>query len=172
MIKKIFSFALLFLFSPLSSFAVGNNGAIEIAVSPIRFDIAMNPGESSAQSVKFYNKDTTTSTFTLTTADCVAGVDYGTPKCTPSASTLDPIHASGWITFDGPTTITVPPNSDKTVRFTIHAPSNAVPGGHYGAIFFNNPLGGPVANSVTTAYRIGPLFLIKINGDIVYNTSL
>ena len=49
-------------------------------------------------------------------------------------------------------------------------PPNAIPGGHYGAIFFNNPTGNPSANTVTMLKRIGTLLLITVPGTITYDT--
>ena len=123
------------------------------------------------KTITFYNNADVPYVLYLTAEDCQADTLVGTPKCQASPNvTGDPIYASTWINFGSSSNFTVPPKSERQVTFTITAPPNAIPGGHYGAIFFNNPTGNPNANTVTMLKRIGTLLLITVPGTITYNT--
>lgn len=74
--------------------------------------------------------------------------------------------------MEGSDRFTVPARSEKVVTYTVTVPPNATPGGHYGAIFFNNPGQGSNGNAVNMVRRIGMLYLIKVPGDIVVKTDL
>ena len=52
------------------------------------------------------------------------------------------------------------------MNYSIHTPVNAIPGGHYGAVFFNNPDSSSSA-SISMNRRIGSLLLVTVPGDIV-----
>jgi hypothetical protein len=58
------------------------------------------------------------------------------------------------------------------MNLIITAPADAIPGGHYGAIFFNNPDTGTIeGNTVKMVKRTGILLLANVPGQIVYNTE-
>ena len=120
------------------------------------------------------NNSDTAYTVYISTEDCVPGTNYGTPRCTPySASGVDIEKASTWIIPSVTGNFTVPARGSRTIPYTVTAPSGAVPGGHYGAIFFNNPdQSGANGNSVSMVRRIGMLFMITISGNIVVDTQL
>jgi hypothetical protein len=65
----------------------------------------------------------------------------------------------------------VPPKSEALVTVNINTPSNAVPGGRYGAVFFNRPTVSADNNTVKMVQRIGTLFLVTVPGTISYNTA-
>lgn len=134
--------------------------------------MSMDKGTSLTKTIKFLNNADVPYDIYLTTEDCEAAVDYGTPKCSVFSGAVDPLHLSTWVHFTGPTRFTVPPKSDKEVTFTITAPQNATAGGHYAAVFFNNPDTTSAANTVKMIRRIGTLLLVTVNGAITYDTSI
>lgn len=90
--------------------------------------------------VTFYNNADIPYTLYISTEDCEPGTNYGTPLCyAHSGSGVDSTKSSTWITTSEPGTFTVAPQTSKVIRYNVTVPSNASPGGHYGAIFFNNP---------------------------------
>ncbi len=59
------------------------------------------------------------------------------------------------------------------ITYTVTAPTGAAPGGHYGAIFFNNPDANPsAANTVGMIRRIGMLYMIQIPGNIIVDPDI
>jgi hypothetical protein len=85
---------------------------------------------------------------------------------------MNPESISSWISYDTADRFIVPPKSEKKLNLIITAPSDAIPGGHYGAIFFNNPDTGEVdGNTVKMVKRTGILLLATVPGQIIYNTE-
>ena len=55
----------------------------------------------------------------------------------------------------------------------MNPPADALPGGHYGAIFFNNPESASTdANSVKMVRRAGVLLLVNVPGKLIYDTEI
>lgn len=52
------------------------------------------------------------------------------------------------------------------MNYIINTPANAVPGGHYGAVFFNSPDNSD-GGTISMNRRIGSLLLVTVPGDIV-----
>jgi hypothetical protein len=171
-IMKRLLFSLFLLSLPITSFAASVSDRIEMGVSPIRYEFTVDPGVPLMKTIIFYNNADIPYTLYLTAEDCRADSLVGTPKCQISPNvTWDPLYASTWINFGSNTGFTVPPKSERQITFTVTPPTNAIPGGHYGAIFFNNPTGGAGGNTVTMLKRIGTLLLITVPGEITYNTT-
>lgn len=163
---------ILSLFFPVSIFAVWEGSRIDLWVSPIRHEFRTDAWSTVTKSIKFFNNADIPYNISLSSEDCEAAVDYGTPKCMPFSGSADPLHISTWIRFQWSTNFIVPPKSSKDIEFTVQTPTNASPGGHYAAIFFNNPDSPSSPNTVKVNRRIGTLLLVTVNGDIVYNASL
>jgi len=146
---------------------------IDMSVSPIRDEFTIERGESASRTVQFSNNSDVPYPIYVTAEDCVPGGNYGTPICRKaSGSGINSELSSTWITFDD-TDFVVPPRTSKIITYTITPPMNAAPGGHYGAIFFNNPESTtPNANTVWMIRRIGTLYMMQIPGEIVVDTSV
>lgn len=170
--KKIF-FLVVVLFFVSSEFVYADS-RIDMWISPIRDEFSVQAGWSMQRTIKFYNNSTSPTLVYITTEDCVQGENYSAPKCRSFAGTwwLDPDNASTWIKIDGADRFTVPAKSEKIVKYTVSPPKWATPGGHYGAIFFNNPGQSSAGNSVDMVRRIGMLYLINVPWNIIVDTEL
>jgi len=158
-----------------TGFAVSDR--IDLWVSPIRDEFTMNRGQNITRYIKVYNNTNETQTLYMSAEDCLAGSDYGSPECIPFNNPnweKDIEKASTWITPWISGNFTIPPKWEKTVTYTISAPINASPGGHYGAVFFNSPVGWVQSSDSTISMvrRIGMLYLINISWEIVVDTNI
>ena len=150
---------------------------IDLWVSPIRDEFNMDKWQTLIRSVKLYNNSNEPQTIYMSSEDCEAEADYGAPECTLfswSTNEKDIEKASTWIVSWINGNFIIPPKWEKTVSYTISAPINASPGGHYGAIFFNSPTSwgwGDIA-SISMERRIGMLFMINVSGKIVVDTTV
>lgn len=153
---------------------MGEWSRIDMSVSPIRDEFTAIPGTPISRNIQYTNNSNAPYLVYITTEDCVPSGDYGTPICKKQTGTwTNPEFSSTWIHIDGDTTFTVPPKWSRTITYTVNAPTNAAPGGHYGAIFFNNPdTLDPGANSVGMIRRIWTLYMMKIPGEIRVDTEL
>lgn len=81
--------------------------------------------------------------------------------------------ASEWITVNEPDFI-LQPKSRRIILYSIKAPKNAEPGGHYATIFFQ-PLVPEQVLSPQNLYiieRVGTLVLLTVPGDITENIKI
>lgn len=145
---------------------------INMGVSPIRYDFTVSQGESVSKEISFFNNSDVPYNIFVTAEDCITDDGEGTPKCRENKkSGPDPESIASWITFDSSESFVVPPRSEKKMNVIVTAPKNALPWGHYGAIFFNNPeSGGTSGNTVKMVKRTWILLLVNVPGKIVYDT--
>lgn len=143
-----------------------------MGVSPIRYDFTISPGQTVTKEVSFFNNADVPYNIYVTAEDCVTDDGAGTPKCRENQKTWpDPESISSWVSYDSPESFVVPPHTEKKLNVILRAPSDALPGGHYGAIFFNNPDGTDASwNTVKMVKRTGILFLVNVPGKIIYDT--
>ncbi len=167
---RLFIAVLISLIFPVSLFAVSVSDRIEMGVSPIRHEFTVTPWVAVQKMIKFYNNADVPYTLYMTAEDCTADSLVGTPNCRKASNTVgDPLYFSSWVNFIWPMNLIVPPKSEAQVIVNINPPTNAVPGGRYGVIFFNRPTGSVDANAVKMIQRIGTLFLVTVPGDITYD---
>jgi hypothetical protein len=102
----------------------------------------------------------------MSAEDCTATADYRAPLCSPAGTGGSVTSLASWISFDATGLFTIAPKSNRTVGYTINTPANAVPGGHYGAIFFNSPE-STNGGTISMNRRIGSLLLITVPGTII-----
>jgi hypothetical protein len=163
-------------FAIFSGFAFAYSDRIDLWVSPIRDEFNMDRWQTLTRSIKLYNNSNEAQTIYMSSEDCEADANYGAPECTIfswSTNEKDIEKASTWITPWISGNFTIPPKWEKTVSYTISAPINASPGGHYGAIFFNSPSGGWSDDAtISMVRRIGMLFMINLSGKIFVDTSV
>ena len=105
----------------------------------------------------------------MSAEDCTVTADYKAPLCTPiSGSGVTIYSLASWISFETTGLFTIAPKSNRKINYSINTPTGAIPGGHYGAIFFNSPEHNNVTGgSISMNRRIGSLLLVTVPGDIV-----
>ena len=72
---------------------------------------------------------------------------------------------ASWIEVEGGP-ISLLPDEQKIVPYTIHIPQNADPGGHYAAVFFATQPPQMSGSSIGLSGRLGTLVLLTVSGDI------
>lgn len=141
---------------------------VQLVVSPPRYDLEIEPGETTQKTIKVTNDSSTPITVKAVISDFIVQDDAGTPvKVTEEASGR--FLASPWFTLDKEEFV-IPPGTQEQVIVLVTAPEDALPGGHYAGVFFE-----PVAPKGTketvsyTAVQVGSLFGITIAGDLKYD---
>lgn len=157
--KKLFSilaltFSLSFLFAPLVL-------AEGLTITPPKFEYTVNPGDTLNGIVKLTNNGDSPMTLVSDVQDFVAGSETGTPAFVSDADSS--ISLRSWITVNNNQIITINAGEKSEIPFVINIPAGAEPGGHYGAIFFQQPAG---QGQVAVAQKIGALVLIRVSGEI------
>lgn len=99
-----------------------------MSVSPIRDEFIVQPTIPTTRSIQYSNNSDVPYNIYITIEDCVPSGNYGTPICkSASGSIEESIYSSQWITVSE-SSFTVPPQSTKTITYTVNAPANAAPG--------------------------------------------
>ena len=163
--QKIFLLWLVF-FGIIPS-VLGAGDTLELSITPIRNSITVTFDKPATWSVTLYNNTDQVRSFTMSAEDCTTNTNNGTPLCHPVNGGLTPNSLSSWIVFDTSWLFSVPAKWKRTISYQLNAPANAIPGGHYAAIFFNTPTTGGA--SISMNRRIGSLLLATVPGDIIVN---
>ncbi len=132
-----------------------------ITVTPASTDVAIDPGSSTAKTVKVLNEGTNSFRVTLSMSPYhVSGEDYN-PEFTQISGTVDP---SKWVHLST-TNTSVDGNKSFDVPYTINVPQNTAPGGYYAVIFAETSTDG-TQTGVVSHSRVGTILYITVNGDI------
>ncbi len=140
---------------------------LELSITPIRNDITASLSWWTRGSVTLYNNSNTANSFVMSAEDCATSNNNGTPLCNPPRTNIPiPTSLASWISFDTIGSFTIPARWSRVINYTINAPIDAIPGGHYWAIFFNNVSNSSGA-SISMNRRMWSLLLVTIPGDII-----
>lgn len=156
--RIILTFAGFFFALTTNLFAAG------ISISPLKYELNIEPGKEASQLIKVTNSTDGALTLYTSKEDFVAGDDTGTPSFVKKQNaTSDEYSLSSWITVEE-SNFTLAKGETREIRFRVKAPSNAEPGGHYGAVFFSP--GSPEKGQVTVVQRLGVLLLVNVPGEV------
>lgn len=155
---------------PLGAFAQQASTSSGIAISPLTFEISVNPGDEITNAVRLFNPGTGSLTITLQPEDFAASGETGQAIIEKAETTGYSI--ANWLTLDT-TEVTLGPNEVGVANFTIHVPANAEPGGHYGAITAEAHAGAVAGGSGSAiAQKIAALLLVSVAGNVQEKLSL
>jgi len=144
---------------------------LPLTVAPARQQTALNPGEETTLTVKFYNQGETPIAGLLKAADFVVEDKIGSPRIIEDATQASPrFSASQWITLPYDR-MSIGANDKVILQVGLKVPQNARPGGRYVAVFFE-PIGavpqavGANEAGASIAPRLAGLIYIRVNGPI------
>lgn len=136
-----------------------------LRISPVRFDLQVQPGKS--QTIDVYVENITNSPAELkgVVNDFVAADDEsGKPKVLFDEKDSAPSH--GLKNYVAPIgTVKLNPKEQKIVKVTINMPQNAAGGGYYGAVRFL-PTSTAGGKNVSLSASVGSLILVTVPGDV------
>lgn len=157
---KTFSKFFLFLF--LSSIFFSPVLATTI-ISPI-LELEADPGTVQPGVVKVYNETNNSLFLVSSVEEFTAGDEEGQPIYIPEEDRADFLD---WFNVGEETMILVPGQA-AVVPFTVDIPADAVPGGYYATIFWEDvpPQRGDAGN-VGIRGKVGTLIFLRVNGDVV-----
>jgi len=148
--------SMLFLTTPTSSLA--------LTISPPRLEFNVNPGQRVEDIIKIFNETKDPLNIFTSAANFVAKPgETGEPEFLFPKDGEEGLAA--WIDIEkGP--ITILPNEQKIIPFTVRVPPTADPGGHYAAIFFSPSPPPGEGGVVGVIGKLGALVLFRVSGDI------
>ena len=136
-----------------------------ITFSPIKFDLNLDPGQTSNHQVVIENKSDDPLTYYVTLADIESINENG--DAVFSESPLNNQYAlASWIRASK-TQVTIDPKSSEAFSFSIAVPKDAEPGGHFGAVFITTtPPEKAAGTGSKVITRTGPVVLVRVSGDV------
>lgn len=157
------------LVSAATSTSTGGGQALEIA--PPIITLTANPGQTIKTQIKLRDVAGTNLLVTNQVDDFVAAGEDGTPKIlTGSDDNSNPFSLKNWIT--PLQSLTLKPKEIETLAVTIHVPTDASPGGHYGVIRFTGTAPQLNGTGVSLSASLGALVLLTVNGQLHDNLTL
>lgn len=140
-----------------------------VSLSPLTFELNVNPGDTVTNTVTVTNNDSTKQSYVLEAEDFSAVGEQGNVVIDNDAPKQ--MSAKQWLSFD-PKTIEVEPNKSVDVKFTLKVPTDADPGGKYSSILVSSSPGVPGVSGVGLAYKVASLLLIRVSGTVIEKISV
>lgn len=154
---------------------------LPLVVAPARQQTALDPGKGESLIIKFFNESAVPVSGIIKAVDFIVQGSDGKPILLENPSTAETsskYSASNWIKLPYDRA-TIPAGSVLKVQFDLNVPKDALPGGRYVAIYFeqtgfdlgvsNTPL---QQGESSVSPRIVGLLNIKVNGPITENASV
>jgi hypothetical protein len=139
--------------------------AFALTITPIRYEIAGNPGDVLTKTMGLVNETKDTQIFYASFANFEAQGDTGSPSFVEAKDDL-----GTWITTEQ-ASVTLAPGAQKEIPFKITIPKDAEPGGHFATIFWGTSPGSR-PGEVSVGTKTGILILLSVNGDVKESAGL
>ena len=148
--------------------SVGGNA---LKVSPVRQDVAMDPGAKKTLSIFVTNVSSVPATLHAATNDFVASQDEsGTPSVILDENQYAPSHSLKRF-MEPIKNFSLGAGATKEITVTINVPIGAAGGGYFGAVRFQ-PADPNSNQQLSLSGSVGTLILLKVNGDIKEQLSI
>lgn len=143
-----------------------------VTIVPPAAEFRVNPGEKREGILKVTNNGDETLTFSASAKDFIVQDTVGTPLILPEDTLSKKYSASAWIAVV-PNTFTLAPGKTQQLNYYLQVPADGRPGGRYAAIVYQPQKTIDVQGTGTgVEARLGSLFYIRINGDIVESATV
>jgi hypothetical protein len=147
-------------------FLVGGEPALALTISPVKIEVAGDPGQVLRGEIELLNEQVLPKVFFSSFENFEPSGDTGSPKF---------IGATGGLATWLQTEKSVPVATGETVKvpFTITIPTDAEAGGYFAAIFWGeqDPI-TETAGEVAIGGKLGVLLLLRVRGDIVEEAGI
>ena len=155
--------SLVFLFVAFFGLFFVTSKANALTISPVRMEIAGDPGQTLSKEMILTNENKTAETIYSSFANFEAQGESGNP------SFVEPKDDLGtWMSIVS--NVTLKAGESKTIPFTITIPKNAEPGGHFATIFWGTAENKP--GDIAIGAKAGLLVLLSVSGDVKENAGL
>lgn len=162
---KYYSLLAFSFFASMLLLGVTPRTAQALTITPIRYEISGNPGETLKHEMTLVNESDKSQLYYVSFANFEAQGDSGSPTF------AEPKEGLGtWMTT-AQSTVNLSAGQQKVVPFEIMIPKDATPGGYFAAIFWGtNP--SAQAGEVSIGTKTGLLVLLSVNGDVTESAGL
>lgn len=149
----------IFLFVITVFFALSAPNAFALTITPIRFELKANPGQTIKQEITLFNEHETEEILYVSYANFEASGDSGNPTF------VEPKDGLGtWM--NAAEKVTIAPKSSQIVPLVITVPHDATPGGHFAVAFWGTVPPKSTSNQVSIGSKTGVLVLLSVSGAV------
>lgn len=136
--------------------------ASAVTVTPLKFDMNLNPGDIKQGEIKVINETNERQTYYASVQNFVASGEEGQQTFLEETEKLGLVR---WIGLEK-TSVTLDPGKSANFKWVINLPKDAEPGGHYAALFFSTQPDNVQGKGVGVGGRVGILFLVNVAGNV------
>lgn len=137
-------------------------------VSPPIIEATIEPGAQLVGSMMVKNDEDGIQDFAFSIQKFIPSGTDGRQTFLPPT---DKLGLPQWVDVEAPT-LQLLPGTKRELKYVIHPPKDAQPGGYYAALFVSARPPGVKQESVFTGARTGILMLITIPGQVIENASI
>ncbi|MDP2703932.1 MAG: hypothetical protein Q8P01_01790 [bacterium] len=134
---------------------------LALTISPVRMEIAGDPGQTLRGEIELFNEQGETKTFYSSAANFEARGDSGAPYFLPDTTK----GLASWITIQD--NVVLKADERKIIPYTIQIPQGVEAGGYFAAIFWGtSPPGRQGGEQVSVSGKLGMLILLSVKGEL------
>ncbi len=130
-----------------------------LTITPVRQEIQGDPGTTVKQEMSLINELDTSVTYYSSFANFEAQGDTGSPAFVAATDDI-----GTWMKTSE--SVVLGPRETKTVAIAIDIPTDATPGGHFGALFWGTAPDSTTPGQVAISAKTGMLILLSVKGDV------
>ncbi|MFA6100100.1 MAG: hypothetical protein WC750_04490 [Patescibacteria group bacterium] len=158
-----------FLAAPLIGWVLFSSAAHAITVSPVIVDQDLARGMRVTGRLMITNDGKAAQTYYVSVQSFVPVGEDGEQQYLDEA---DLKGLPSWFKFNQ-ASYPLAPGETAEIPYSITAPQDAEPGGHYATVFFStNPETANDRTAINLAAKTGIVFLVKVGGDVKENASI
>lgn len=158
-----------FLAAPIIGWALLSSAAYAITVSPIVVDQELARGMRVSGRLMVTNDGKSAQTYYVSVQSFIPAGEDGEQQYLDEA---DLKGLPSWFRFNQES-YTLTPGETAEIPYSIIAPQDAEPGGHYATVFFStNPEAAGDRTAINLAAKTGIVFLVKVGGDVKESANI
>ena len=139
--------------------------ATGLTIFPVRVSLTLEPGETKEGTITLENNSEEEVTVEMAVEDFIPTAGETGIQFVGRAEGVTTVR--DWITLDAPNKFSFGVGEKRTFRYTVTAPDDAEPGGHFGVVFFKALGQNNEGESLKVGTRVGSLFFVTIPGDFL-----
>lgn len=134
---------------------------LALTISPVRMEIAGDPGQTLRGEIELFNEQGETKTFYSSSQNFEARGESSAPYFLPDINT----GLASWINVQD--SVVLKADERKTISYTIQIPQGTEAGGYFAAIFWGtSPPGQQGGEQVSVSGKLGMLILLSVTGEL------
>ncbi|MBI2120465.1 MAG: hypothetical protein HYT94_02460 [Parcubacteria group bacterium] len=134
-----------------------------IKIQPTLIEENIESGKSFSSVLHVTNLGTASQSYKVTVQDIESIDESGHPVFAKEHEATG-FELSSWVKIPRPE-LTLAPGQSADVPFTITAPENAAPGGHFGSIFLSTQGEKPKTVGASVGYQVGAILSFRVAGE-------